>query len=259
MLEDPTVRKNVLKVALMLAGLLMPLIAVLLFYTFRELPESRDFARPRCLTLVFITGALAVVSIFVLNINLTAPHRLYRDALARTFIQKANAARRTYRWRTSIHRARRLHLINAALNVPSSTDSALKDRGCDFFLFSKKWIGSTPAGYHPTSDWEANGSPVDSRPLWRFRAQRFPPYGCGSNAHAHGVAHLLNVRLGFWIKKPRTGGFNVPGFCCLLREMTGFSMTERQNGRTSPTVATSKIWLFTSCSAAGVIYHLRGW
>ena len=228
-LEDPRIRKLVLKVALMLAGLVMPLIAVLLFYTFRELPEPRDFAGPRFLTLVFITVALAVVSIFVLNINLTAPHRLYRDALARTFIQKAECGTPNVPLADiNPQGTAPYHLINAALNVPSSTDFALKDRGCDFFLFSKKWIGATPVGYHPTSDWEANGSPVDLATAMAVSGAAFSSYmGLEAMPTLTALLTCLNVRLGFWIKKPKTGGFNVPGFLCLLREMTGFSMSEK--------------------------------
>ena len=228
-LKDPKIRKLVLKVALMLAGLLMPLIGMLLFYTFRELPEPGNFAGQRFETLVFITVALAVVSIFVLNINLTAPHRLYRDSLARTFIQKVESGTPDVRLADiNPQGTAPYHLINATLNVPSSTDFALKDRGCDFFLFSKKWIGATPVGYRPTSDWKANGSPVDLATTMAVSGAAFSSYmGLEAMPTLTALLTCLNVRLGFWIKKPKTGGFTAPGFLCLLREMTGFGMSEK--------------------------------
>jgi hypothetical protein len=223
-LEDPKIRKLVLKVALMLAGFLMPLIGVLLFYTFRGLAEQ-DFT-----ILVCITAALAVVSIFVLNINLTAPHRLYRDSLARTFIQKTKSGTLDVPLADiNPQGTAPYHLINAALNVPSSTDFALKDRGCDFYLFSKEWIGSTPVGYYRTSEWKANGRAVDLATAMAVSGAAFSSYmGLGSMPTLTALLTFLNVRLGFWIKKPKTGGFpRVPGFLCLLREMTGFGMSEK--------------------------------
>ena len=49
------------------------------------------------LTLVF-----GIVALFLLNINLTAPHRLYRDQLARTFIHRSDGGAEPVRSRRSI-------------------------------------------------------------------------------------------------------------------------------------------------------------
>jgi hypothetical protein len=81
-LKEPKVRTIALKIVLVLAGLLVPLTAVLLFYALCGIERQHRDAR--------VWGALAVVSIFVISINLTGPHRLYRDALARTFIEAAD-------------------------------------------------------------------------------------------------------------------------------------------------------------------------
>jgi hypothetical protein len=40
---------------------------------------------------------------------------------------------------------------------------------------------------------------------------------------------FLNVRLGYWIRRPdKSVLFRTPGFLCLLREMTGIGMSEKQ-------------------------------
>ena len=46
------------------------------------------------------------------------------------------------------------HLINAALNLPSSDIAELRGRDCDFFLFSKHYCGSPVLGYEETKRWE---------------------------------------------------------------------------------------------------------
>ena len=222
-LKDPKIRQIVLKVALLIAGLLVPLAAVLLFYAFRGL-AAHNFT-----ILAGIATACAVVSVFVLNINLTAPHRLYRDCLARTFIQKIVGGTADVKIEDINGQGTApYHLINAALNVPSSVDPALKDRGCDFFLFSKKWIGSTAVGYHPAKDWKTNGAAVDLATAMAVSGAAFSSYmGLGSMPTLTALLTFLNVRLGFWIKKPKTGGFAAPGFSCLLREMVGIGMSEK--------------------------------
>ena len=176
----------------------MPLIAVLLFYAFRGIERQHPGS------LAWAAGALAVVSLFVLNINLTAPHRLYRDALARTFIQKTADGTPDVKLADINPRGTApYHLINAALNVPSSQSSALKDRGCDFFLFSKRWMGSTSTGYNRTETWKANGADVDLATAMAVSGAAFSSYmGLGSMPTLTALLTLLNVRLGYWIKKP---------------------------------------------------------
>lgn len=221
--ENPKWRKLVLQVALGLAGLLVPVGALLGFYVFREVAGGH-FA-----LVAAIAAACAVVSLFVLNINLTGPHRLYRDSLARTFIQRSEAGAPDVRLAdVNPQDTGPYHLINAALNVPASTRAALKDRGCDFFLFSKHWMGSVAAGYHPTRDWKANGTDIDLATAMAVSGAAFSSYmGLGSKPALTSLLTFLNVRLGFWIRKPASRGvFRVPGFACLLREMTGFGMKE---------------------------------
>ena len=220
-LKNPRLRELVLKIALWLAGLLVPLIAVLLFYVFRAVAEQHT------LLLLGIATALVVIS-FLLNINLTGPHRLYRDGLARTFIQKSEDATPDPKLaEINPQDSAPYHLINAAVNVPASTDAALKDRACDFFCFSKRWIGSPAVGYGRTEKWKTDGTDVDLATAMAVSGAAFSSYmGLGSKPALTALLTLLNVRLGYWIKRPDARRIGAPGFTCLLREMTGIGMSE---------------------------------
>ncbi len=212
-----------LKVALLGAALVVPVVAVLGFYVLWDLSASHSTE------LSALALALAFISILLLNINLTSPHRLYRDGLARTFIQKtADGSPLAPLAEINPQHTAPYHLLNAAQNVPSSSTAALKDRGCDFFVFSKHWMGSASAGYAPTQSWQANGEAVDLATAMAVSGAAFAPHmGLGSRPTLTMLLTLLNVRLGFWIRRPgATGGFRVPGLTCLLRETLGAGMTE---------------------------------
>jgi hypothetical protein len=222
-LKKPAARKFALKALLYLAGLVIPLGAVTLFYVFWYFGE-RNIALLAGVALLF-----AVVAILLLNINLTGLHRLYRDQLARSFVQvdEKNAAPVPL---TEINRRNSApyHLINTALNVPSSTNAALRDRKSDFFLFSKYWCGSPATGYFPTADWKTNNLPVDLATAMAISGAAASSYmGLGSLPTLTALLTFLNVRLGFWILRPdRNRWLKAPGFMCIVREMIGIAMSE---------------------------------
>src|SRR5205823_12742012 len=107
--------------------------------------------------------ALAIVYFWLLDVNVTSPHRHYRNKLAEAYLiqpakhpkpgqpfnesvelklSNANSARAPYQ------------LINAALNVPASKNPKMQGRLTDFFLFSRAFCGSPLTGYNPTNEWE---------------------------------------------------------------------------------------------------------
>ena len=225
-LKNPTVRKLVLKVMLTLIGVLVPFIAVLLFYTFWGIGEKHPN------TLAAVAAGLGVVGIFVVNINLTAPHRMYRDCLARTFIQKTADGTPDVKLKDiNPSGTAPYHILNAALNVPSSQSAALKDRGCDFFMFSKKWTGSVATGYVKTEDWKTSGDDLDLQTAMAVSGAAFSSHmGLGKMPALTALLTILNVRLGFWIHKPGDGcRTSSPGFLCLLRETLAAGLSEKSD------------------------------
>ena len=98
----------------------------------------------------------AVTYAFFVNANFTSLHRYYRNRLAETYllrrtkdakIESREKANRDDKLKLSALRKEKsatapYHLINAALNLPASTQDDLRGRDCDFFLLSKLYCGS---------------------------------------------------------------------------------------------------------------------
>ena len=244
-LKKPRVRTFALKAALLVAGLIIPIGAIGIFFLLYHLGTLPIYADPKAprwsfmhyrngglVVLAAITVFSAIVALGLLNINLTAPHRLYRDQLARAFVQH-DENNPTPVPLTEINRANSApyHLINTTLNVPSSTHVALRERKSDFFLFSKQWCGSPSTGYRPTGEWMTNRQPADLATAMAVSGAAASSYmGLGSMPTLTALLTFLNVRLGFWILRPnRNPWIQTPGFLCLIREMTGIAMSEQHD------------------------------
>lgn len=224
-LKNPRIRKLVVAVCLWLAAFILPLMAVLIFYLLCALGEIAGVT-----VLWVIAALLALIDFFLLNINVTAPHRLYRDGLAKTFVQKDANEDDLPLSAINPNGTAPYHLLNATLNVPSSADPAVRDRRCDFFMFSKHWTGSPGTGYFETTKWQTNGQPADLASAMAISGAAVSSYmGLGSMPTLTALLTFMNVRLGFWIKNPaKSTGSPHPGFLCLLREMLGVAMSEKK-------------------------------
>src|SRR5262245_7249169 len=240
--RTPTVRRIVLKVALVVAGLIIPFgaiaLAFLFFYIGHELPTDPQTSIWNPLhygsgwvMLLGLAVVFGVVAFLLLNINLTAPHRLYRDQLARTFIQWSDSDATPVPLHTiNAGGYAPYHLINATANLPSSTSVALRERRSDFFLFSKHFCGAPSLGYAATTRWKAGHNDCDLATAMAVSGAAASSYmGLGSIASLSALMTFLNVRLGYWIRRPGMEGiFSAPGFLCLIREMLGIAMSENQ-------------------------------
>jgi len=219
-------RALTLKVALYSAGLLIPLagflaIYVLYWLTTKEVlivePPVDGFV-----AVSVIAALAAIVSFLFLNINATSLHRLYRDGLARTFLKEKWTALKDM----NLSGYAPYHLINATLNVPSSGNIALRDRRADFFLMSRYFCGSPAAKYVRTEKWKVDTRPLDVATAVAISGAAVSPHmGLGGMPTLTALLTFLNVRLGFWLRRPEGAlawlGTSWPGFICLFREMTG--------------------------------------
>ncbi|WP_262047312.1 patatin-like phospholipase family protein [Bradyrhizobium sp. Bra78] len=221
------------------AGIIVPVLALLSFYALRHLAgQPTDAHAPwwtllhytdGFLVLLTVTAVAGLFSVFVLDVNLTGPHKLYRDQLAQTFIWPSGTTELALSDMNPNQRAP-YHLINATVNLPSSQELVLRDRKGDFFLFSKHWAGSTAVKYKRSSCWQATRSPMDLATAMAISgAAASPQMGLGSAPSLSALMTLLNIRLGFWIANPQKfSPITPPGFSCILKEMTGWSMSEKQ-------------------------------
>lgn len=223
--------KNILlKYSLILAAIISPLVSLALLYSFKTVGSLSQIS-----TISWLTGQALLISIIAtcliislsLNVNLTGLHKLYRDQLAKTFVENdKSAADLTLQYVNKSHRAP-YHLINTTVNLPSSKNRTLRDRRGDFFIFSKHWCGSAATGYSSTCQWKSNGAAVDLATAMAISgAAVSPQMGPNSVSSLSALMTLLNIRLGYWISNPKIASKKSPGFLCLLREMTGIGMNE---------------------------------
>lgn len=254
-LKRPKVKKMINKVAMVLACLFLPIAAVALFYFLCAIGKMDQFEPIEGMLvpggglgfLITLFLILFVLTYFVLNINLTAPHRLYRNGLASTFVTDKDGGSDIVEL-TKINEVTGedgkeipgfapYHLINAAVNLPTSNSHGLRERLCDFFLFSKHFSGSPVVGYRPSSEWEMNGKPADLASAMAISGAAFSSnMGMSSIRPLRALLTFLNVRLGFWIRRPLMPGIfgtdrkvTHPGFSFLMREMAGVAMSEKQS------------------------------
>lgn len=238
-LEKPKVRTLVLRGMLYLAGLIIPLAAIALcfwFYHLGRLPEPLSWTGlslkvPGWALLAVLAAVFGAIATLLLNVNLTGPHRLYRDHLARTFVQHHESDFSPVPLaQINPDGTAPYHLINATVNLPTSTSAVLRERKSDFFLFSKHWCGAPSIGYKPTSEWIAGNTQVDLATAMAVSGAAVAPYmGLGSMPTLTSLLTFLNVRLAYWIRRPGAHSlFSTPGFLCLMREITGLAMSEKE-------------------------------
>src|SRR5439155_11993320 len=186
-------------------GLIIPIGAITLSFWFYYLGELKTdpFApawsplqyAPGWTVLAGLTVVFGVVAILLVNVNLTAPHRLYRDQLARTFIHRRDGETDPVALHTiNPNGFAPYHLINATANLPSSADVKLRERRSDLFLFSMYWCGSPSIGYTETTKWRAGGDAVDLATAMAVSGAAASSHmGLGSFPTLRAILTFLNV------------------------------------------------------------------
>lgn len=149
------------------------------------------------------------------NVNLTSLHRFYRNRLAETFLLRhvSHADSQTIEVTPkdpqplSQLRSRGAtapyHLINAVVNLTTSSNPELRGRNCDYFLFSKHFCGGPVVGYRKTTACETANPMLDLGTAVAISgAAAAPQMGVASVSGASLLLTLLNIRLGYWLRWP---------------------------------------------------------
>jgi len=187
--------------------------------------------------LAFIMVAIFLyVGLFV-NINKTGLHRFYRDRLSRAYLfdpsDPEGAAGTADNLKLSAidpkYAGNPYHLVNAALNIPTTEIPDLQGRRCDFFAMTPRHCGSSANGYYPTTYFEEHWDP-DTTLATAFAisgAAAAPQMGVNTSKSLQLIMTLLNIRLDYWVPNPKVLGEHpraarrVPGPTYLLREISG--------------------------------------
>ena len=156
-----------------------------------------------------LIGVALLVTWLLLNVNSNSLHQLYRDRLGSAFLIRRNGedgvleGADRFKLSDIVPRASPYHLINAALNVPGSRFANRRGRNADFFIFSKRYVGSEATGYVDTrlAEEATDGLNVGTA-MAISGAAAAPNMGMASMRPLSATIALLNVRLGRWIRHP---------------------------------------------------------
>ena len=157
----------------------------------------------------------AAVLFFLLNtlwvdINITSAHGYFRDRLSRVFLIRASWFGKTssndqlkLSELASENPSAPYHLINTALNLAGSKVEDLPGRRSDFFMLSKRYVGSYATGYAPTPAVEKLDAQLNLGTAMAISAAAAAP-NAGTTTIKPLVFLLtfLNVRLGYWLPNP---------------------------------------------------------
>jgi len=204
-------------------------------------------------TIMLLTAILlaTVFFFYVLNINITSPHRHYRKKLGEAYLIQPNASEPTAVNRQAnansdpnppspplasnvsllLSKATAkgrspYHLINCALNVPGSRDPAMQGRLTDFFVFSPGFCGSPLTRYAATLQWEEHDPHLDVGTAMAISgAAAAPQMGLGTMRQLTFWLALLNIRLSYWLRNPRRRAaiLSTPTLWHLFQEMFGLA------------------------------------
>mgnify|MGYP001172759720 CR=1 FL=1 len=237
---------------LMLAG---PLLLLMLYFLLCEVlitnrvPGVPDWLKEP----LWPTVAVLIYGFVALNVNFISPHRYYRNRLVETYLlkydhqaQDGSVKSQDGQLLSALGTSPQApyHLINGALNLPDSNNPELRGRNSDFFLFSRHFSGSPVMGYFPTKDWERFDGHFDLGTAMAISGAAASPHmGSTTPGGASFFLTLLNIRLGYWLRRPDVTGLlphtlerllGGPDARYLFREMFGRIRLNRAFSQSRP-------------------------
>lgn len=226
-------------------------VAAPIFILLADLAAYEWMARapwPHAVTLLIAILLSTVFFFYLLNINITSPHRHYRKKLGEAYLIQPDTRSAADRpsdadpdpdppspfasnvslllSKATTEGRSPYHLINCALNVPGSRDPAMQGRLTDFFVFSPAFCGSPLTRYDHTVQWEEHDPHLDVGTAMAISgAAAAPQMGLGTMRQLTFWLALLNIRLSYWLRNPRQGAaiLSTPTLWHLFQEMFGLA------------------------------------
>jgi len=154
--------------------------------------------------------ALLIFNRFFLDMNITSQHGFYRDRLSKAYLfnikddEVSHADKQKLSDLNKPNTRAPYHLINVALNLQASKLADLRGRKSDFFIFSKRFIGSERTDYTETKEMEKYDNHIDLATAMAISgAAAAPNMGTSTNRSLVFIMTLLNIRLGYWLPNPK--------------------------------------------------------
>jgi hypothetical protein len=167
-------------------------------------------SQTRDLLLVGTFLALFILNLLVMDVNMTSPHGYWRDRLSRVFLFRArwfgrpvpNDELKLSEMGTA-NPAVPYHLLNASLNLAASRVEDLPGRGSDFFIFSRRYVGSYSTGFCRSADMEAADKHINVGTAMAISSAAVAPNsGTVTVRPLVPMLTVLNVRQDYWAPNP---------------------------------------------------------
>jgi hypothetical protein len=188
------------------AGLALP------YFVYLCAADVINFGEPVQAEIMVAVAVIIVIAGFVVgDLNIVSMHGFFRDRLIEAFLvgrdENGDLQPDDDLLLSSVCAEGSFApypIYNATLNLQGSSDIRLRGRQADFFVFTKRFVGSARVGYCPT----------------RAMENVLPSFGVGTAMAISGAAttpnmgsltlrpivflmSLLNIRLGYWLPSPR--------------------------------------------------------
>jgi hypothetical protein len=177
---------------------------------FLQVPDERFGARRGDWGFAALTALLFLLNALWVDVNVTSAHGFFRDRLSRVFLIRARWFGKTQpndqlklSELATLNPAAPYHIVNTALNLAGSRVEDLPGRRSDFFMLSRRYIGSYATGYAETTAVEAIDGNVNLGTAMAISAAAASPNaGTTTVRPLVFLLTLLNVRLGYWMPNP---------------------------------------------------------
>ncbi len=156
-------------------------------------------------------GAIAflIVLLFFVDMNTTSAGIFYRDRLSKAYLfeidKDGNVLHKDSQKLSDLHTQGPAPylLLNVALNMQGSKDPLFSERGADFFMFSKYFVGSYSTGFCKTVDMEKYDKLANLGTAMAISGAAVAPNrGYTTVRPLTFITTLLNIRLNYWLPNP---------------------------------------------------------
>ena len=185
-----------------------------LFLTIRKYKDRLRIHEPDFWDGYFDVGYFVVIFNFIfllyfVDVNVTSSGVFYRDRLSKAYLFKIDEnGDIEHRDRQKLSELSQqgtapYHLINAALNMQGRKEPRLYERDADFFIFSKRFVGSYKTGFCKTEDMEKFDRYLNLGTAMAISgAAMAPNRGYTTVKSLVFILTLLNIRLNYWLPNP---------------------------------------------------------
>ena len=177
---------------------------------FLEIANDRFGEHPADWAFATLTAVLFLLNALWVDVNITSAHGFFRDRLSRVFLIRARWFGKTQpndnlklSELASRNAAAPYHILNTTLNLAGSHVEDLPGRRADFFMLSRRYVGSYSTGYAQTTAVEDIDANLDLGTAMAISAAAASPNaGTTTVRPLVFLLTLLNVRLGYWLPNP---------------------------------------------------------